>query len=187
MVMQAGAAVATRHRDPDRAQRALSVVQRTAASTLAELAHLVDAIAAGALGMPVTTPGSVERDAEDLQALVNRMEGAGLRISLHLAGTLTASTGTVVYRITQEALTNAARHAPGSQVTVRISAGPDRVTIDGVDDGPGTTRATARGYGLVGIAERVARLGGQPSTGPGDHQAGFRVSAQLPIADAVPR
>ncbi|HEY5849111.1 MAG TPA: histidine kinase [Microlunatus sp.] len=187
MVMQAGAAAATRRSDPDRAQRALRVVQRTAAATLAELARLVDAIAAGALGVPATTPGSVERDVEDLQALVNRMEGAGLRISLHLASTLTGSTGTVVYRITQEALTNAARHAPGSRVNVSIDTSPDRITIDVVDDGPGTIRATARGYGLVGIAERVARLGGQLSTGPGDHQAGFRVSAQLPIADAVPR
>ena len=187
MVMQAGAAAATRHSDPDRAQTALSVVQTTAAATLAELARLVDAITAGALGMPATTPGSVERDAQDLQALVDRMEGAGLRISLHLAGTLTGNTGTVVYRITQEALTNAARHAPGSQVTVRINTNPDRVLIDVVDDGPGSTRATARGYGLVGIAERVARLGGQLSTGPADNRAGFRVSAQLPIADGVVR
>ena len=187
MVMQAGAAAATRRSDPDRAQAALRVVQRTAATTLAELIRLVDAIAAGALGMPATTPGSVERDAQDLHALVDRMEGSSLRISLHLAGTRAGSTGTAVYRITQEALTNAARHAPGSQVTVMINTNRDRVIIDIVDDGPGSTPATARGYGLVGIAERVARLGGQLSTGPAAQENGFRVSAQLPTADGVPR
>jgi signal transduction histidine kinase len=187
MVMQAGAAAALRRTDPDRARTALTVVQRTAVETFGELERLVDTIAAGALGMPATAPGSVERDAEDLQALINRMEGAGLRISLQLDGSLTEHTGTAVYRITQEALTNAARHAPGSRVTVSINTSDDRVTIDVLDDGPGTTCDTGRGYGLVGIAERVARLGGQLTTGPGANQSGFRVSAQLPVVDAVSR
>lgn len=186
MVMQAGAAAALRRTEPDRARTALTVVQRTAVETLGELERLVHAIAAGALGMPATAPGSVERDVEDLEALVNRMEGAGLRINLHIAGLLMGNTGTAVYRITQEALTNAARHAPGSYVTVSIKTGPDHVTIDVLDDGPGTTRNTGRGYGLVGIAERVARLGGQFTTGPGVNQSGFHVSAQLPAARAVP-
>ena len=186
IVMQAGAAAALRRTDPDRAKTALTIVQRTAAETLGELERLVDTIAAGALGIPATAPGSVDRDAEDLQALIDRMEGAGLQISLQVDGSLTGNTGTAVYRIVQEALTNAARHAPGSTVTVGINSGNDRVTIDVVDDGPGTTRTTGRGYGLVGIAERVARLGGQLTTGPGVNQSGFHVSAQLPAMDAVP-
>jgi signal transduction histidine kinase len=186
MVMQAGAAAALRRTDTERARTALSVVQRTAVETLAELRRLVDAIAAGALGMPSTAPGSVERDADDLQALMSRMRGAGLRISLQINGPVAGSTGTVVYRITQEALTNAARHAPGSQVTVRIDTSRDQVIIDVLDDGPGTTRETGRGYGLVGIAERVARLGGQLTTGPGLNQSGFRVSAQLPAVGTTP-
>ena len=186
MVMQAGAANALRGTDPDRARAALTVVGRTASETVGELDHLVDAIAAGALGIPSSVPGAVERDSADLTALVHRMEGAGLRIALHLNGRLTGNTGAAVYRITQEALTNALRHALGAQVTVIINMSRDRVTVDVHDDGPGATPEIGRGYGLVGIAERVERLGGQVTIGACGNRSGFRISARIPAVEAVP-
>ena len=65
----------------------------------------------------------------------------------------------VIYRVVQEALTNALRHAAGSHVTVTISSAREDTVVEIVDDGPGATVSTRRGYGLIGLAERVQRLG----------------------------
>jgi signal transduction histidine kinase len=107
MVMQAAAAEALRPGDPRRARAALAVVRQTAIETLGELDRLVAAIGAATMGAAIPAAGTVEHDAEDLMALVHRMSGAGLRITLTQDGPVNGSTGAVVYRIVQEALTNA--------------------------------------------------------------------------------
>lgn len=180
MMMQAGAADALRHTDPVRARAALRVVQQAAAETLVELDGLVAAIARGTLGAVAPAAGSVERDARDLAALVDRMGGTGLQIELEVDGRVDGVAGATVYRIAQEALTNAARHASGSRVTVRVCGNATGTTVEVVDDGPGSATEAPRGYGLVGIAERVERLGGQLTTEAGVGGAGFRICARLP-------
>ncbi|WP_328477230.1 histidine kinase [Actinoplanes sp. NBC_00393] len=172
LVTQSGAAQALRRTDPPRARAALAVVEQTAADTLSELDRMVAGIGAGA----------VEHDDADLRALVGRMTGAGLRISFDLHGPVRGRTGAVVYRITQEALTNVVRHAPGARVTITVQAVDDRTTVEITDDGPGPGRTSLRGYGLTGLAERVESTGGRLSTGPGPGGAGFRVAATLPGA-----
>jgi signal transduction histidine kinase len=186
MVMQAGAAETLLPGDPERARAALAVVRQTAAETLGELNRLVAAIGAGDMGAALPAAGAVEHDADDLAALVHRMSGAGLRISLVLDGRPSGTCGAVVYRIVQEALTNAVRHAPGARVTVTVRVRDDETTVEVVDDGPGSAAGSRRGYGLVGIAERVERAGGHLITGPVSPGTGFRVSARLPAAGPVP-
>src|SRR5205085_10438346 len=93
---------------------------------------------------------------------------------------LPATTGTTVYRIVQEALTNASRHAPGATVRVRVSARDDRVEVTVDSDGaPGN----GTGMGVGNMQERAAAVGGTCSAGPGGH--GWLVHASLPRVAAT--
>jgi signal transduction histidine kinase len=177
MVMQAGAAQALRAGDPARARAALDVVRQTAAASLAELDRLMDVIEQGAMGLPLhATPAP---GAADLAALVERMRAAGLAVQVIQEGGLDDAVADVVYRVVQEALTNALRHAPGASVQVRIAAGVGDVEITVEDDGPGPSESTRRGFGLVGLAERVGHVGGEVVTGRAA-AGGFRVHARIP-------
>jgi signal transduction histidine kinase len=179
MVMQAGAAMATRATDPVRSRRALDVVRGTAAETLDELDRLVDVLDRGVLGAEV--PGS---DGNDLAALIERLRTAGLVVRAELDGDLSGEVGALVYRVVQESLTNVIRHAPGAAAVVRVRAGKAGVEVAVVDDGPGPGAAPRQGYGLVGIDERVRRLGGEFSAGVAESGGGFRVSARVPALAA---
>jgi signal transduction histidine kinase len=87
------------------------------------------------------------------------------------------------YRIVQEALTNALKHAGPARARVRVAHEPGAVTVEVVDDGGGAEvpRAPGSGHGLVGIKERVAIVGGQVEAGPRP-SGGYAVSARLPYA-----
>jgi signal transduction histidine kinase len=179
MVMQAGAALATRDTDPVRAARALDLVRRTAADTLVEVDRLVEVIDEGALG--VAPAEAVAHEATEIAALAERMRAAGLAVELDVSVRLAGEPAAVVYRVVQETLTNVLRHAPDAAVTVTVRATGDAVAVDVVDDGPGPAGATCPGYGLVGIAERLQRLGGSLSAGPRGDASGFAVHAELPV------
>ncbi len=84
-----------------------------------------------------------------------------------------------MYRIVQESLTNALRHSPGAAVRVRIGRAKGAVTVHVDDDGPGPRVDARRGYGLVGVAERVQHLGGELTCGAGPGR-GFYVHVRLP-------
>lgn len=86
------------------------------------------------------------------------------------------------YRITQEALTNARKHAPGARTVVEIDYGADRrLTLRIHDDGPGpgSGPGSGAGHGLTGMRERAALVGGRLSAGAGP-DGGFLVEAELP-------
>jgi signal transduction histidine kinase len=178
MVMQAGAALATRATDPERARRALDVVRRTAVATLDELDRLVDVLDNDVLGAPAAGV-----DGHDVPTLVERLRGA-VEVRLDLQGDLPEEVGAVVYRVVQESLTNVIRHAPGARAVVRVRALPSGVEVEVVDDGPGPGHSPRRGYGLVGIDERVRRLGGEFTAGAGEDGHGFRVYARVPALAA---
>jgi signal transduction histidine kinase len=126
------------------------------------------------------------------------MTSAGAGVTLTMTGRQRPLPGSVElcgYRIVQEALTNAGRHAPGSHAWVELNWRDHAVHISVRDDGrrlaaaahvpaaaqvPGAPAAGA-GFGLLGLRERVAMLGGQFEAGPGE-AAGFCVSALLPAA-----
>jgi signal transduction histidine kinase len=118
----------------------------------------------------------------DLDCLLSRMSGAGMDVTMNVTGQprpLPASAELCCYRIVQEALTNAGRHAPGSAVRVALDYLPAalRVRVSNGRHG-GSAQATPAGYGLTGLRERVEMLGGEFRAGPDSH--GFEVSALLP-------
>jgi signal transduction histidine kinase len=86
------------------------------------------------------------------------------------------------YRVVQEALTNARRHAPGAEVDIEIGYGDGAVRVRVRDNGPGPAGAGNDGHGLVGMHERVSMVGGTLRLGPA-HGGGFAVDAVLPIGE----
>jgi signal transduction histidine kinase len=86
------------------------------------------------------------------------------------------------YRIVQESLTNALRHAHAPAATVVVGYAPDAVVLEVTDQGRGTVAPrSVAGRGIVGMRERAAALGGKLEAGPGP-DGGFRVRAELPVA-----
>jgi signal transduction histidine kinase len=87
-----------------------------------------------------------------------------------------------LYRIAQEALTNALKHAPGAVVAMRVDGAPERVRLV-VENGPSSSAsvlgASGGGFGLQGIEERLALLGGSLEAGPTED--GWRVVAEVPV------
>jgi len=114
--------------------------------------------------------------------LVERGRAGGLAITLTTAGDLAGGPLPVAtaYRVVQEALTNAARHAPGSSVEVRLAVAGDRLMVEVRDDGRGPEGTEGAGFGLVGLAERVRAEGGSLTAGP-QPGGGFALAARLPL------
>ncbi|MFC9879926.1 sensor histidine kinase [Streptomyces libani] len=130
---------------------------------------------------------------ESVERLVDRARASGMTVTLEEADdtgarTLPAMTGHALHRVVQESLTNAAKHAPGAAVRVRIgrAAGQVRVTVANTarPDGPAADPVSG-GSGLVGLDERVRLAGGTLRAGPAP-EGGFTVSARLPTADGTP-
>ena len=160
--------------DPAEARASLEEAERLARRSLEEVRGAVGLMRSG----PASTaplPGAV-----DLPALVESFRRAGAQVSLQVDGdpaVLPATAALAVYRIAQEALTNAVRHAPGARTVVDLRVGADdaRLTVD--SDGP-PGRRTADGVGLLGMRERAEAVGGRLSAGPAG--PGWRVEAVLP-------
>ncbi|MGW2325786.1 histidine kinase [Streptomyces sp. NPDC001700] len=121
---------------------------------------------------------------EDVMSTVDRARTAGMLIELERRGLDTTAPRGVeetVQRVVQEALTNAAKHAPGTEIQVLVERLPERtvvtITNEGSDSPPHDTSGS--GMGLVGLAERVRVLGGTLTARPLEH-GGFEVAARLP-------
>ena len=132
----------------------------------------------------------------DVDALLSRVASAGTNAALSVSGKVRQLPGSVelcCYRIIQEALTNAGRHAPGSQVGIELSYQADALRVRIVNDAPPGRREPSLGehsrgepgYGLTGLRERVGMLRGEFQAGP-DRQGGFAVSASLPAPGRLP-
>jgi signal transduction histidine kinase len=119
--------------------------------------------------------------------LVERACAAGLAVDLTVTGEerpLTATVDRAVYRIVQEALTNAARHAGPAKVSVRLAYGDDDLAICVEDDGAADPAdPPVPGVGLTGMRERVTALGGTLDAAPRP-EGGFAVRARLPVGEA---
>ncbi|WP_406449911.1 histidine kinase [Streptomyces sp. NBC_00876] len=123
-----------------------------------------------------------------LPGLVRAAEAAGARVGLRVRvpdGRLTPATGAAAYRIVQESLTNAVRHAgPGVRIDVAVEpAGTGALRVTVTDDGTGPVdEGSAPGFGIVGMRERARSAGGTLDAGPRPG-GGFEVSALLPFQD----
>jgi signal transduction histidine kinase len=133
-------------------------------------------------------------EASEIPALVDQARGAGLAVELRVQGDLARigpSVGVAVYRIAQEALANAARHAPKALTVLELNLADGRVSLDAETRGPAAAARAGRpdrsGYGLIGMRERVTALGGDFAAGPTSD--GWLVRCWLPLeagAEHVP-
>ena len=122
---------------------------------------------------------------DQLGALVERVREAGLPAELAIDGSprpLPASLDVTVYRIVQEALTNALRYARRAATLVQLSYEPDQLRLEILDDGPAgaADAAEGSGRGLVGMQQRAAQVGGRLEAGP-RLGGGYAVRAWLPL------
>jgi signal transduction histidine kinase len=120
-----------------------------------------------------------------VEALIGEVGRAGLPVHLHVEGepfALPRGIDISAYRIIQEGLTNALKHADAHRADVALQYTPDQLTIEVRDDGNGVTPTGANGvgYGLVGIRERVKLYGGEMSAGRA-RDGGFVLTTRLPV------
>ena len=179
MVVQTAAAQDIVHSDPDRAERILAEVADTGRRSLAETGRLLHVLrdTSGELGLE-PAPGLAQ-----VPDLVDRFRAEGLDVDLRLdqpVPVLPAGVDVSAYRIVQESLTNALRYAADGTVRLTVTAGPDRLGINVVNPVNGR-RAAGSGLGLLGMAERVAVLGGSLTHGIRD-TGRFELEATLPVA-----
>ncbi len=184
MVLQVGA---VRHKLPAELgedRDALRDVERAGRSALAEMRRLL---------------GAMRRDGDDLELapqpgldglelLVEKVGRAGLPVRVHVDGDRVPLPGAIdlsAYRIVQEGLTNALKHARASHADVTVRYAPDELQIEVRDDGVGRATNDGLGHGLVGIRERVKIYGGEMSAGP-TPDGGFLLHARFPLDGGRP-
>ena len=124
-----------------------------------------------------------------LPLLLAQLERAGMDVELTVTGTPAPLPATVelnAYRIVQEALTNSLKHAGPTQASVTLEYEPGSLNVDVQDrGGPPRPHSSSTGFGLIGMQQRAAMLGGVLVVGP-KPDCGFRVSARLPVAGGTP-
>jgi signal transduction histidine kinase len=187
--VQAGAARLVLDADPypTRAREAVAAIEATANRAMAEMRRalgiLRDTEQAGAALAPL--PGL-----DRLPALLDQVRAAGLAVDLTVNGTLrplATSIDLSLYRIVQEALTNALKHAKATHAEVVVCYAAHDITVEVTDDGQGPPPPTgrSRGAGTIGMQERVTLFGGELRVGPRP-QGGYAVRACLPISAEEP-
>jgi signal transduction histidine kinase len=185
MVIQAGAARKVMDAAPGRAREALLAVEAGGRAALAELRHVMDLLTvtgddpAGSDGL-APQPGLAQ-----LPALVGRVRATGVPVELTVTGppaAIPASADLAAYRVVQEGLTNAVRHAAGARVRITVEHAPGVVRLEVADSGgaPAEGVGPGNGRGLIGLRERLAVLGGTLDAGP-RRTGGYRVRAVVPL------
>jgi signal transduction histidine kinase len=182
IVIQAQAGRVTADARPEAAVEALRSIESEATLTLAEMRDIV-----GTLRDGEAVELSPQRGVADLPLLAS-VSGTAPRVDVQVSGEvddLRPSIGAAVYRLAQESITNAVRHARhATRVDVRVVGDADSVHLTVVDDGdPASAARSAWGYGILGMKERAALLGGTLEAGPGPGR-GWVVSAVLPRSGA---
>jgi signal transduction histidine kinase len=206
MAVQSEAAAALLPGRPEEASKSVEIIGRTAREALTELRRLLGVLRgpADVDGRATTAPSPSVSQLDDVLGQVRQ---AGIAVDLRVEGSpskLPPGVDLAAYRIVQEALTNTVRHSGAYEAAVTVSYEPGYVTVSVTDSGngaiaisvdgkasPARSQVAARdggrphladsgGFGLAGIAERVASCGGKLTVGPGD-AGGFAVTARLPM------
>jgi signal transduction histidine kinase len=182
MVIQAGAARKVLEASPQEAREALLSVEASGRAAMTELRHVM-----GLLTMDGGTPDLAPQPGmAELESLVGRVRDAGLPVELVVTGRPGAALPDGVdltgYRVVQEALTNAVKHATGASAAVRVEYGTDRLRIEVTDTGGRRPPAAepGSGRGLIGLRERLALYGGTLRAEP-RVRGGYRVEAVIPL------
>ena len=169
---------------PEPVSGEFTAISATARTALAEMRRLL-----GVLRNDEEAARTPQPQIDEIDEMITTARNAGIAVDYTPAGALECvpqSIGLCAYRIVQEALTNASRHAPGAAVTVHLVRNEDGLRLE-VINGPGRTAAaadddTALGQGLTGMSERASLLGGALTAGA-TADGGFAVTAVLPIDD----
>ena len=170
---------------PDEGKERLAAIGQTARDSLTELRRLLGVLRADGSSEAARSP---QPGLGRLAELIDSARTAGTPVRLTLDGDvspLPPGVDLTAYRIVQEALTNARRHAPGASVDVTLGYEENALRLRVSDDGPGPPAADTSGHGLLGMQERAAMVGGRLTTGPGDG-GGFVVEAELPLSRSAP-
>ena len=205
MAVQSEAAAALLPARPAEAGRAVEIIGQTAREALTELRRLLGVLRgpADAGGRAATAPAPSVSELDEVLAPVRQ---AGIAVNLRVEGSpskLPPGVDLTAYRIVQEALTNTIKHSGADEAAVIVRYEPGYVTVSVTDtgdravavtlgrpaapgrpdpaDGGGARPAASGGFGLAGIAERVASRGGSLTVGPGA-AGGFAVTARLPAS-----
>ena len=180
MIIQAGAARQVLRSSPDDAESSLLAVEATGREAMTELRRFLGALADDEAGGLAPQPGIGA-----LGSLVERVREAGLPASLEVDGepvAVPASLDVTVYRIVQEALTNALRYARHAATLVRLSWEPEQLRVEILDDGLAAAASASEGAGrgLTGMRDRASLVGGRVEAGP-RVGGGYAVRAWLPL------
>lgn len=184
VVLAQGAAVNV-HNDPDRAQQAMRTVESSGRTALAEMRQMLHVLRDDEPGSQAPSPG-----VEQLEKLVDDARTAGAPVELTYRGTdraLPAGVDLTVYRIVQEALTNARKHAGPAltRIDVGLTVDDSGVEVRIRDDGAGPPPSRrCGGHGLIGMRERVAACGGELQAGRANG-GGFEIIATVPIGGSA--
>jgi signal transduction histidine kinase len=187
MTIQAGAAGKVIDADPGLARNALFAIEASGRETMTELRHLLGVLAPG----PNDDLLHPQPGLDQVDALVDKVRQAGQPVSVRRTPlTLPRGVDLTAYRVVQEALTNALRHAPGARTEIVITResaeGRTELVIEVTNDAappgtrPGGAAGTGSGTGLLGLAERLRLYGGTLETGR-RVSGGFRVRARIPL------
>ncbi|MFF7632495.1 sensor histidine kinase [Kitasatospora sp. NPDC008050] len=180
MVVHAGAVERIAVRDPQKAAQSAKLMAETGRQALDELREIL-----GVLRMSEEAPVESPLGLAELPRLIDQSKAAGMRVTLTVSGERQPYRGDAeqtAYRVVQEGLTNAHKHAGGARVSVLLAYVPNGVRVAVVNEravGGDEVRLPSGGNGLVGMEERVLALGGSFAAGP-QQEGGFRVEALLP-------
>lgn len=184
IVLRAGAARRSLDGESPAVRNALASIESLGKGALADMRRLVGVLhAEPGDGLPTRSPRL-----DELEGLVDRVAQTGTVVRLEVTGQrrpLPPATELNAYRIVQEGLSNALKHATGSSVEVRVDYGtdaPDVLHVVVRDHGGGRSQAGSSGRGLEGMRQRVAAVGGTVELGLAA-DGGFVVDARMPIAD----
>jgi signal transduction histidine kinase len=183
IAVQAEAAASLLPEQPERARQSVDVIGTTARQALAELRRLLGVLRGPADRDVATSPAA---SLTDLPGVLTTVREAGLPVEFDVTGTpvvLAPGIELTAFRIVQEALTNTLRHSHARHARVAIAYEPGYVTLSVADSGPRRPEppvSSGTGFGLAGIAERVASCGGSLTVGPSPGD-GFALTARLPV------
>ena len=182
MTVQASAVRRLLRPEQKREREALLIVERTGREALAEMRRMV-----GVLRRPEEGPALAPQPSlEHVGRLVEHAREAGLSVELRVEGDpqpLPAGVDLTAYRLVQEGLTNALKHARAERAQVVVCYGDGDLEVTVSDDGRGAGSGDGGGHGLLGMRERVAVFGGELEAGP-RAEGGYRLRAKLTVVPA---
>ncbi len=183
MVVQAESGAVLLETAPQRAAATFDSIAATGRQALVELRRVLGTLRGDGGAARAPMPG-----VDGVPELIDGVRRAGLAVDYRITGRpvpLPADVDRAVYRVVQESLTNAVKHAAGRSAVVDLRYQPERLRVTVRDDGTGTGSRGGAGHGLVGLRERVSSLGGRFTAEPAP-DGGWTTTATIPLPEGAP-